>query len=255
MIPSLSVLVHGDTKVGKTTLLATAPRPLLFDADGKAQFLPRSDFLASQFGHACRVTWWDPLREPPPQWDGSFDVCAVRTSSAQHLQLAYMHLTQSPHQFMSVGLDSISEIQRLAKEGGFGREQMRIQDWGTLLTDMSFVVRDFRNLRDHPLHPIPMTVLSAESRTFEGKAQPYMQGQISVSMPYWLDLVGYLMMDRALDANNQPTLSVRRLQIAPDVRWIAGDNVGGLPAYLDNPNLTSLYLQVYPHLAAQPQEG
>lgn len=253
MIPSLSTLIYGDTKIGKTTLLATAPRPLLFDADGKAQFLPRSEFLAQQFGHVCRVHWWDPLREPPPRWDDSFDVCAVHVVNAQQVKMGYVHLTQSPHDFMSVGLDSVSEIQRLCRQDNFGREQMRIQDWGTLLTDMSFVIRDFRSLRDHPQYPVPVLVLSAEAREFAGKAHPYMQGQISVSMPYWLDLVGYLMIDRALDAQGQPTLTVRRLQLLPDPRWIAGDNVGGLGAYMDDPNLTQLYLTIYPHLAAQPQ--
>lgn len=255
MIASLSALIYGDTKIGKTTLLATAPRPLLFDADGKAQFLPRSEFLTAILGHPARLMWWEPTRYAPPRWDGSFDVCVIRATSFQEVSAGYQHLTQSPHDFLSVGLDSVSEIQRRCKESHFGRSTLRIQDWGDLLADLSFTVRDFRDLRDHPRHPVPITLLSCEARHNEGKAQPYVQGQIGSSMPYWLDMVGYLMVDTALDAQGQPTRTVRRLQLAPSTRWIAGDNIGGLGAYVDDPNLTQLYLNVYPHLAAQQANG
>lgn len=55
-----------------------------------------------------------------------------------------------------------------------------------------------------------------------------MQGQISVSLPYWVDIAGFLYPDWELDANGQPTKEVRRLWIGPHPQYLCGERVQGL---------------------------
>src|SRR5688572_5136732 len=63
---ALSVLVHGHSKVGKTTFAATAPYPrLLLDVEAASRFLP------------VVKTVWDPSQGPPPAADGTWDTCIV----------------------------------------------------------------------------------------------------------------------------------------------------------------------------------
>jgi hypothetical protein len=83
-----------------------------------------------------------------------------------------------------------------------------------------------------------------------------MQGQISVALPYWMDVVGYLFVHDAVDANGQPTGKVRKLLISPDPQFEAGERVQGrLPPVIDNPNVTAMLYSVYPHMyEQQPQQ-
>ena len=63
---SLSMLIYGPSKAGKTTLAVTAPYPRLYlDVESAARFLPIIPKL------------WDPVREEPPVADGTWDTCVV----------------------------------------------------------------------------------------------------------------------------------------------------------------------------------
>ncbi len=63
---SLTVMVYGESKVGKSSLAVTAPYPrLMLDVEGGHRFLP------------IVVKYWDPLREEPPLADGTWDTVVV----------------------------------------------------------------------------------------------------------------------------------------------------------------------------------
>ena len=63
---SLTVMVYGESKVGKSSLAVTAPYPrLMLDVEGGHRFLP------------IIVKYWDPLREEPPIADGTWDTVVV----------------------------------------------------------------------------------------------------------------------------------------------------------------------------------
>lgn len=244
---TLSMLVHADAKVGKTTLAATSPSPILaLDAEGGWKFLP------------IRKAYWDPMREAPPMHDGTWDVCIVMVRDWATVTMVFQWLYSGQHNFRSLVIDSISEIQRRCKSNLVGTESMQMQDWGLLLVQMDAIIRGFRDLTLHPTNPVQVVVFVAETRQDQnGKWKPYMQGQIHIALPYWMDVVGYLYVENIVDVNGQHTGAVRRLLVTPHQQFEAGERVQGrLGAVVDNPNVTQMLMQVYPSLqTAAPVQG
>jgi hypothetical protein len=246
MIQSLSLLIHADSKVGKTTLAATAPRPLILDAEGGTKFLPGSEFLQELYGRKPILHWWDPVQGPPPRHDGTFDICVVNIRDWSTVVSTYQWLMQAGHDFQSICVDSISEIQRRCRRNLKGTEAMRIQDWGVLLSEMERIIRDIRDLTLHPTNPLYVAMFIAESRETNGKKKPFMQGQIETALPFWMDIVGFLHDEYLLDYNGQPTNPVKRLSIKQSNTYEAGSRVQDiLGEHVDNPNVTQMYLSVF----------
>jgi hypothetical protein len=213
----LSILIHGGSKLGKSTLTGTAPRPVLvLDAEGSWRFIP------------VRKTFWNPAEGPPPECDGTWDACVVTVREWGTVQLVYNWLAQYVTCFTSVVIDSITELQRRCKQNLKGTEAMKIADWGVLLSQMDATIRGFRDLTLIPQLNVRCVVFVAETRRDQGgKMVPYLQGQISVSLPYWVDVCGFLYPDWEADANGQPTQEVRRLWITPHQQYEAGERVQG----------------------------
>ena len=68
-----------------------------------------------------------------------------------------------------------------------------------------------------------------------------MQGQIATTMPYYVDICGYLFMDTD-DAGNVH----RRLLVAPHQNFEAGERVGGkLGSVIENPSVEKMLDTVY----------
>jgi hypothetical protein len=245
MSNSLSILVHAAAKVGKSTLSSTAPPPILvLDAEGSWKFIKTAGF---QTAKPLRKIEWDP-RVAPPRHDGTWDVCHVAINKWTDLTMVYSWLTQAQHDFVSLVIDSISEAQRKLKENLVGTEQMKIQDWGSLLTHMDKLIRNFRDLPSMPNTTLRCVVFIAETRQENTKWRPYMQGQISISLPYWVDICSYLYPDQeaATDENGQSTTRVQRLLIAPREGFETGERVQGrLPDIITNPNIADMLTAVY----------
>jgi hypothetical protein len=141
----------------------------------------------------------------------------------------YQWITQYQTPFVSVVIDSITELQRRLKRNLVGTESMKIQDWGVLLSKMDDKIRGFRDLTLIPQINVRCVVFVAETRQrhTDSKWIPYMQGQITTALPYWVDLCGYLYPDWERDENGQPTNEVRRLWISPHPEYEAGERVQG----------------------------
>jgi hypothetical protein len=252
---TLSLLVHAPSKTGKTTLGATAPRPIvILDAEGGTKFLPGSQAIAAKLGRPLIMVPWDPT-QPPPIPDGTWDAAVVTVRSWQDVQYAWQWLSQGAHYFQTIIVDSITEIQRRAKANLKGTEAMLIQDWGQLLTVMDTVIRGFRDLTIDPHNSIRVAVFVAETRNIDGKQRPYMQGQIATSLPYWMDIVGYLYIDQEQDANGQFTVPVRKLLVSQHPMYEAGERVQGLvgPVIVD-PDISQMLEAIYPQFQP-PQEA
>ncbi len=218
----LSWLIHGHSKKGKSTLAATAPKPVLvLDAEGSWRFIPG------------RIVYWDPLNETPPVCDGTWEICIVHVREWATVQLVYQYLLAWPLLFttcgpVSVVIDSITEIQRRCKANLKGTEALKIQDWGVLLSAMDSTIRGFRDLCLIPQLTVRCVVFVSETRESQtGRLVPYMQGQIAVSLPYWVDICGYMYPDFDMDENGQPTRECRRIWISPHQQYEAGERVQG----------------------------
>jgi hypothetical protein len=215
---SLSVLCYGPSKAGKTTFAATAPTPsLLLDVEASARFLP------------LKFTSWDPLREPPPTPDGTWDTCVVPVRNYDTMLKSYAWLQSGQHHFKSVIIDSISELQVKCIDQLVGSEQMKMQDWGALLRHMAGLLRDLRDLTMHPTNPLNAVALTAMARTGgDGKFHPYLQGQVATIAPYLFDVIGFIRIEEFPHPDpTQGMFKVRRMYVEATGFAEAGERVQG----------------------------
>lgn len=233
----LSLLVHANSKVGKTTLAGTSPKPLLLlDAEGGSKFLPYPK------------TYWDPMTGPPPACDGTWEVCVVVVRSWETLSMTLQYLVMGAHCFASLCIDSITEVQRRLKNNLVGTDAMKQQDWGVLLTRMETLVRDYRDLTLHPTNPISVATFIAETRETNGRYKPYMQGAMGVSLPYLMDVIGYLYVADAVNPHDPTGMPVRQRQllVSPHPQYEAGERVQGrLGDVVYEPNVEMMLYTVY----------
>jgi hypothetical protein len=244
---SLTLLVHGASKAGKSTVASTAPYPrLLLDAEHGHKFLP------------LHVKYWDPKVEPPPVADGTWDTCVVPVLSYDDMLSAYQYLKLGHHQFKSVIMDSISEIQVKLIDQLSGTEQMKMQTWGTLLRSMGDMLRGLRDLTMHPTNPLEAVVLTAMSKeNNDGKYKPYLQGQLATQVSYFWDVVGFIRVEEWPNPDPmQPPIKLRRMYIEATDFAEAGERVQGrLGSIVEQPdlNIVSMLDRIYgPPPAAAP---
>lgn len=240
----LSQLIHADSKEGKSTLASTAPTPhLVLDAEGSWSFIDEMGFKS---GVPLRKKTWDPQMQEMPRWDDTWDVCRVHVADWQTLAAVRQHLLQFEFDFVSLTLDSVTEAQRRCKANIRGSGAMQIQQWGQLLDQMDELIRGFRDLMFKP-NTLRVVTFVSETVMKDGKWRPFMQGQIRDTMPYWVDICGYLFTE--MQAAGELQIKVKKLLIGAGVNpaYIAGERVQGrLPDIIEYPNISAMLAAVYP---------
>lgn len=222
----------------------------VLDAEGGWRFIREAGFKT---GIPLHKVAWDPAQGPPPRYDGTWDVAVVSVSRWETLTQAYSWLLQAPHDFRSLTFDSITEAQRRLKKNLVGTEQMKIQDWGRLLTQMDDLIRGMRDLVLMPNTPLQVVTFIAETSLRDGKWRPHMQGQIRDALPYFMDIVGYLYREPepVLGPNGQPTGETKKTMkmlisqdLVPNIE--AGERVQGrLGDIITNPNITQMLTDIF----------
>lgn len=215
---SLTIMVYGESKVGKSSFAVTAPYPrLMLDVEGGHRFLP------------INVKYWDPLTEEPPLADGTWDTVVVKVNNYDVVIKAFQWLQSGKHQFKSLIIDSISELQVKCMDNIAGTEQMKMQQWGELLRHMGALLRDLRDLTMHPTQPLEAVVLTAMARKGQdGVYRPYLQGQLAIQAPYFYDILGAITVETEPNPDPlQPPYKVRRMYVERTPEWEAGERVQG----------------------------
>lgn len=227
----MSFLIHGHSKVGKSSLALTGPYPrLLLDVEAAAHLLPN------------KLIWWDPFTEPVPVADGTWDTCVVDVDNFEVVLKVYEIIKTGRHQFRTLVIDSISELQSTIM-----KMTMRQQDWGLVLAKLSSLCRDLRDLPRKRNNPIEMVVLTAMTKKYDaapdgtgGIYKPYLQGQISALIPYWYDVTAYYFIQPYRDPETNQTINVRRLLTGKNTEFEAGNRIPGLEEYINYPNLAQI---------------
>lgn len=226
---SLTMMVYGESKVGKSTFAVTAPYPrLMLDVEGGHRFLP------------INIKYWNPLSEEPPVADGTWDTCVVVVHNWDVVLKAYQWLQLGKHQFKSLIIDSISELQIKCMDNIAGTEAMKMQQWGELLRHMGSFLRDVRDLTMHPTAPLEAIVLTAMAKfDKDGQAHPYLQGQLAVQAPYLYDILGAITIEQFPNPDvMQPPYKVRRMYVERTEKYEAGERVQGrLGSIVEQENL------------------
>lgn len=232
---SLSLLVHGASKAGKTTFSVTSPAPrLLCDVEAASRFLD------------VERVYWDPAKEAPPEYDGTWDTCIVRTRDWGTIETVYQWLASGKHPFKSFIIDSISELQNRYIEAVAGRKQLTQSQWGDAYRSVGGLVRDIRDLTMHPTKPIECVVMTAMTRQLDGKFSPWCQGQLQSVLPYLMDSVCYLYVDTDSDELTGTTTEVRRILTRETPDFLAGERVGGAwPRIITNPKITDMIDMIF----------
>jgi hypothetical protein len=225
----LSIVVHGESGSGKSWFADTVPGPrLVLDAEGGSRFTPSQPKV-----------FWDPTQGPPPL-DAETVIVMVRDFST--MSLVFQWLNSGQHNFKSVIMDSVTELQKRCIDAIVGTSQMRIQDFGQLLRDMEYLIRQFRDLHMHPTNPIPVAVLITTTKMDDkGTFRPHVQGQLNLSLPYFVDVVGYLHV-----GNNTETGQMeRKLLVSGVPGFIAKDRTNRLGYEVIDPNVSTMLTQIY----------
>ena len=222
----VSWVIFGKGKIGKTTLCdTTSPAPrLILDAD-------RGSLYTSS-----KKMFWDPISYAPPEPSDAWDSAIVTVTSSKQIFKVYEYLESGQHPFKSVIVDSISAVQQRAAYGISGVNQMKTQDWGDLLRQVSDVVRRLRDMTMHPINPLDAVVFIAEAKERnDGTWYPYVQGGLATTLPYFPDVCAYLEVVKPEVGDK-----FRRLLIESDEHEV-GERVGGrLGPYIDNPSITDM---------------
>jgi hypothetical protein len=187
------------------------------DAEGGSKFLPGKKVV------------WDVRAGEPPKADGTWDTCVVTIRDFSDVRRVYDWLNAGKHGFKSLVVDSISEVQKKCIDDLVGTDQMKQQDWGALLRSMEGLVRKMRDLTEHPTNPLSAVVFIAMTREREGKMRPFVQGALATTLPYFVDICGYL---NVVDVPNpddptQPSQKYRQLIVSPHALYEAGERVQG----------------------------
>ena len=173
------LLLFGEPKTGKTSLAETAPGPrLILDAEGG------TDWLATD------TVEWDPAQGPPPEVDSDVSV-VVHVTDWELVERINRWLQQGNHQFRSVILDSLTELQKQAKRA-ITDTGMQLKDWGTLYDKMDAPLRDIRDLTKMPGSPVECVIITALANTRDDRTVPDIQGSMARSLAGQMDTIAYL---------------------------------------------------------------
>lgn len=215
-------LIYGRAKVGKSTFADSAPGPrLIVDAE------MGSDYLTSE-----QHTWDIEAGEALPDL-GEDDTCVVHVHDYTTVGKILEFLDRGEHPFETVIVDSITEIQQRCIDDKVGTAQMKIQDWGEIKRKLSLDIRNYRDLKAHGKKPIHVIFISTleEKVDDDGSIRyiPYMQGSIGTELPYIVDVVGLLSLDKE-------NIKKRLLTVGAHPQTSTGDRTGYLPDVIDNPD-------------------
>lgn len=218
----INALFYGAPGVGKTVLAGSADavpemRPvLLIDVEGGTLSL-RSTF---------------------PEVD------VVRVQTWDDMQRVYGALYDGTHDYKTVVLDSLTEIQKfsmynimnglLKKEPDRDPDVPGMREWGKNIEQMRRLVRAFRDL---PMHTIFTALVAYEKDNKTGvvQARPSLSGKLSGEVAGFVDLVLY-MYTKLVDQR------IIRLMLTQGTdRQVAKDRSGLLPQLIEEPTMTALF--------------
>lgn len=232
--PRVNMLIYGESGIGKTRLAGSADavpgmrRTLLIDVEGGT------------------LT----LRNLYPE------VESVRVKSWAEMQMVYDELFAGTHDFTTIIVDSLTEVQKMSMDGIMRKlveefedrsaEVPGLREWNINLEQTRKFVRAFRDL---PMNTIFTALVKADKnpRTGAMKRKPSLSGKLGDEVSGFLDIVSYLYA-KEIDGVNK-----RFLLCGQTEDTVAKDRSNKLPLTIEEPTMSTIWqiLNEENHGAAQ----
>lgn len=222
--PFINILIYGNSGMGKTRLAGTSDdvpamrKVLIIDVEGGTLTLTHSN----------------------PQVD------IVRVENWRQVQAVYDELYAGNHDYSTVVLDSLTEIQKFnmytimedlksdPKNSERSIDVPSMREWGINLEQMRKFVRAFRDL---PINTIFTALAKEEKNVRTGllHKQPSLSGKLAGEVAAFLDIVCYMYV-KEIDGE------MRRMLLTTSTdEYVAKDRTGKLPLVIQNPTMAEIY--------------
>lgn len=222
----LNILIYGDSGTGKTTLAGSADqvpsmRPVLFiDIEGGTES----------------------LRHTYP------DVETVRVRTWKEMQEVYNVLHEGSHEYRTIVLDSLTEIQKFnmynimtdlaQKRPDLDPDVPGMREWGKNLEQIRRMVRGFRDLEMNTI----FTALVKEDKNQKTgivTQKPSLSGKMADEVAAFLDVVVYYYVKQIGDGSDA---EFKRLLLTQKTdSQVAKDRTGKLPMVLEAPTMSAIH--------------
>jgi phage nucleotide-binding protein len=219
--PYMNILFYGDPGVGKTRLAGTA--------DSVPEM--RKVLFVDLEGGTLTLTHTNP------------NVDIVRVKNWVEMQAVYDSLLAGNHDYSTVVLDSLTEIQKfnmynimkdlIEFDSDRDPDVPGMREWGKNLEQMRKFVRGFRDL---PMHTVFTALMKNDKDKKTGLSQrkPSLSGKLADDIAGFLDIVCYMYIK---EVDGEQT---RLLLTSATDEIVAKDRTGKLPVVMVNPDMTDL---------------
>ena len=218
----INILIYGNPGSGKTVLSGSA------DAVPEMRKVLFIDVEGGTYS----------LRKRYP------DIDVVRVQSWIDMMNVYSELYAMKHDYSTVVLDSVTEMQKFSMNDIMRKvleeypdrdpEVPSVREWGKNIEQIRRLVRAFRDL---PMNTIITALAATDKDAMTGKivTRPSLSGKLAMEVGGFVDIVGYQytkMVDGEL---------TRLLLTSGTDKEVAKDRTDSLPAVLENPTMQTIY--------------
>ena len=199
----VKAVVYGASGAGKTVFGGTAVNPIFASAEGG---------LLS-------------IADKSPSF--------VEIKCEDDLKTLLNYLKNEKHDYDTVVVDSITEINEILKaemERKSGRS-MQLQDWQVLSKKIKTILRGFRDLPMHVLF-IAQEIIEKDEESVV-KIIPSLNGKASTDIAYFMDIVGYLYVDKSTGERKIITSSNSKLLTKDRTNKIHNDTEPDFSVWVD----------------------
>lgn len=223
-VHGVKCLVYGRAGLGKTSLTATAPAPVLISAESGLLSLSRQN-LERIYGVNTQGI--------------SYDIPVIEIKNINDLIEAerWARTSQEAQQFQTICIDSLTEIGEVVLSNAKGQVKDPRQAYGELIEKMTMTIKAFRDLRGKHIYMSAKEERSKDEATGVTLAGPSMPGsKLGQQLPYLFDEVFHL----GKAKNQADQTEYRYLRTQPDFNYDAKDRSGAL-AEIEHPHLGYIF--------------
>jgi hypothetical protein len=164
------------------------------------------------------------------------------------MQSLYDELHRGNHPYRSIGLDSLTEIQKfsmynimedvVAKEPTRDPDIPSVREWGKSIEQIRRLVRAFRDL---PMNVVFTALVKhdKDNKTGTVHTKPMLPGKLADEVAGFLDIVSYYYV-KNIDVGGE-SVRKRLLLTGATESTVAKDRSGGLPLILEEPTMRDIY--------------